>query len=84
MFIPQVMIYNDELTGFKIQQKILLVTGMFLLICTVAMAIVYTYELQTKLKDLNGENIKLLDGMHEGLLILSKSNKNVMFCNKPS
>ena len=48
------------------------------------MSLLNTFELQTKLKDLNGENIKLLDGMHEGLLILSKSNKNVMFCNKPS
>ena len=30
------------------------------------------------------ENIKLLDGMHEGLLILSTKDKKVMFCNKPS
>ena len=57
---------------------------MFLVICLIAMSLVYIFQLQTKLRDLNVENIKLLDGMHEGLLILSKSNKNVMFCNKPS
>ena len=78
------MIYNEELTAFRCLQKLFLVTAMFLIICLLAIVILYTYELQTKLKDLNGENIKLLDGMHEGLLILSKANKNVMFCNKPS
>ena len=29
-------------------------------------------------------NLKLLDGMHEGVLILSKANRSVLFCNKPS
>ena len=28
------------------------------------------------------ENMKLLDGMHEGLLILAQDTKQVMFCNK--
>lgn len=32
----------------------------------------------------NTENLKLLDGMHEGVLILSKSNNKVIFCNKPA
>ena len=27
------------------------------------------------------ENAKLLDGMHEGLLILSKKERRTMFCN---
>ena len=30
------------------------------------------------------ENLKLLDGMHEGLLILSKSDNKAMFCNRPA
>ena len=34
--------------------------------------------------DHNVQNSKLLDGMHEGLLILSQSNKEVLFCNQPS
>ena len=29
------------------------------------------------------ENAKLLDGMHEGLLILSKKERRIMFCNSP-
>ena len=34
------------------------------------------------MKTFNGENIKLLDNMHEGVLILSKENNQAMFCNK--
>ena len=33
----------------------------------------------------NVENVKMLDGMHEGLLILTKSSAstpNIMFCNR--
>ena len=39
--------------------------------------------LHSKLKTSICENTKLFDGMHEGLLILSK-DKTIMFCNKPA
>ena len=31
----------------------------------------------------NEENVKLLDAMHEGVLILDKKNQSVLFCNQP-
>ena len=40
-----------------------------------AMAIIYISNLHTKLTTTNVENVKLLDGMHEGLLILSKKGR---------
>ena len=50
-----------------------------------AMILIYISSLHLKMYTLNIENMKLLDGMHEGLLILSKQHqKQVMFCNKPS
>ncbi len=48
------------------------------------MMIVYATELHKLLKDYTHMNEKLLDGMHEGLLIVSKSNKKTLFCNKPA
>ena len=30
------------------------------------------------------QNVKLLDGMHEGLLVVSKKDKDLLFCNKPA
>ena len=84
VFVPLVIIYKAELTFYAIVIKLSIAVGFFLIICLICMSLLYVFKLQTKLRDLNVENIKLLDGMHEGLLILSKSNKNVMFCNRPS
>lgn len=41
-------------------------------------------KLQNTLNQTNSENIKLLDGMHEGVLIISSESKKIMFCNKPA
>ena len=48
------------------------------------MTVIYISRLHTKLTTTNKENEKLLDGMHEGVLILSKKERLTMFCNKPA
>ena len=42
-------------------------------------------DLQTKLANVNEDNVRLIASMHEGLLILSKKSvcPQVMFCNTP-
>lgn len=50
--------------------------------CFVLIAI-YISKLHLNLNSKNEENVKLLDGMHEGLLILSKAQKRPLFCNSP-
>ena len=52
--------------------------------CALGTLLIYITELHTKLTTTNRENEKLLDGMHEGLLILSKKDRLTMFCNKPA
>ena len=51
----------------------------------VAIGILVTYikELHNSLSSANEDNLRLIDGMHEGLLILNNNEKNpsVMFCN---
>ena len=37
-----------------------------------------------KITSTNKANIKLLDGMHESVLILSKTTKEIIFFNKPA
>ena len=53
----------------------------FIVSCIVAIMIIYVTKLHITLKTTNMENAKLLDGMHEGLLILSKKERRTMFCN---
>ena len=55
----------------------------FLMCSLITMVVLYISELQYKMNTMNIENAKLLDGMHEGLLILTKSDPQTpMFCNK--
>ena len=60
--------------------------GFFCCCALVAMIIIYIQDLHSNLTTVNIENLKLPNGMHEGLLILEKGEKNeetskVMFCN---
>ena len=77
-------IYEDEVTVFDIFEKLSLTILLFLICSMLAVLVLYISSLQMRMKSFNMENIKLLDGMHEGLLILTKSDKKIMFCNKPS
>ena len=45
----------------------------FLAVAIFAMMVRYIQELNLKMKNTLFENMKLLDGMHEGLLILSEA-----------
>ena len=57
----------------------------YIFFCTLMSAtLIYISKLHNKLDTVNVENVKLLDGMHEGLLIISKKEKSTMFCNKPA
>ena len=44
----------------------------FLFAMYVALIVIYIQELHKNLTSMNIENLKLLNGMHEGLLILKK------------
>ena len=58
--------------------------GIFVFTTIIAMMVLYISSLHDRMKSNNIANIQLLDGMHEGLLIRSKSDKKVLFCNRPS
>ena len=47
-------------------------------------ALSYISELQRQQNLANEEQIKLLNGMHEGLLILRTCEQKILFCNKPA
>ena len=52
--------------------------------CALAIVLNYIAQLQALLRKYIEQNSRLLDGMHEGLLILSKSTKKTLFFNKPA
>lgn len=53
------------------------------------LSINYISQLHNKLDFANSENVRLLNGMHEGVLIIKKpkqpdGSRRVMFCNRPA
>ena len=52
------------------------VAAFFIISAVAAAAYVYIVELNTKLDFVNVEHIKLLNAMHEGLLILDDQNRS--------
>ena len=84
MFNPFLNIYGIELSKYDILEKFLMTAWFFMLIGLFATILKYIITLHDKIVVYNSENIKLLDGMHEGLLILSSADRKVLFSNKPS
>ena len=72
-YIPQYLIYNEPATPYAIFSKFALAMGLFFTLTMLAMVIDYIYSLHVRMKKFNVENVKLLDGMHEGLLIIDKT-----------
>ena len=84
LFVLMPVLYQIEMNVSYVFGIIVITVlfGMFILLTS--MGFMYIVDLHQELHTTNTENVKLLDGMHEGLVILSKTNHDVMFCNKPA
>ena len=65
-------IYDTEVTAVSVGMALMIAIIVFFTILTMTFVMLYISELHFKMKTMNIENAKLLDGMHEGVLILSK------------
>lgn len=58
----------------------------FLLNVLIGTALIHISTLHEKMNSINQQNVRLLDGMHEGLLIISKapegSSSQALYCNE--
>jgi len=48
------------------------------------MVITHIAEIRYKLGKLLAENLKLLDGMHEGLIVISEKDYSLKFASRPA
>jgi len=78
------VVRNHEPDSLEVFGPFMLVLLFFFLCNGTAMVVTYISELHNKMNTTIEDNEKLLDGMHEGLLILSKDKQAVMFGNKPA
>ena len=68
--------YLYPLTFAFVIHTLFFVAAFSIISAVAAAAYVYIVELNTKLDFVNVEHIKLLNGMHEGLLILDDQNRS--------
>ena len=64
--------------------NIVTVLILFVSACLLGMVVIYISQLHAKLEFTNQEHVKLLHGMHEGLLIFNRQQDSIMFSNKPA
>ena len=83
-FLVLRVVYMEEISLGVAFLKISIVIGVFMVNSLLAMLLLYIAKLHKRMNLCTVENIKLLDGMHEGLLILSKAAHISIFCNQPA
>ena len=76
--------YNRPYTLLDILFNSGVVIGFLILQIILGMIIVHMSKIHSSLFLANEEHINLLNGMHEGILILSREDQSVMFSNKPT
>ena len=77
-------VYNRELEYIDVCFNLAFNLALFIFMTSMGMLIVHIAKIHAFLVLTNLDNKKLLNGMHEGLLILTKAEKSVMLSNSPS
>ena len=83
-FVVQTIVYRDPLTKSKIFTELASLLFLYVVITVMTFLFLYVRDLHGKMGKLIVENIKLLNRMHEGILIISKKDNSVVFANKPA
>ena len=78
------VIYDQEMTILSIVTKLFGGVAIFIVHTCLSILLLYISQMHSRMKSSNTENNKLLNGMHEGLLIVSKATNEAMFCNNPA
>ena len=84
MLLVSPIIFKIPLTFSEVFSKMSLTFLLFIGSIFLAVMIMYVSKLHGRMSVTITENMRLLDGMHEGLLILSKEKQGIMFCNRPA
>ena len=83
-FAMKPIVYDEKVNLHMFLIKFGMAAGTFAINALLSMIWLYINSLHSRMKSSNVENTKLLDAMHEGLLILSKADNESMFCNFPA
>ena len=76
--------FDDEINIDFIGQRIIELLIITTVLCLFSMAVTYIAIIRGKNNQLIEENLKLLDKMHEGLIVVTEKDLAIKFANKPA
>ena len=76
--------FDDEININFIGQRIIELLIITTVLCLFSMAVTYIAIIRGKNNQLIEENLKLLDKMHEGLIVVTEKDLAIKFANKPA
>ena len=76
--------FDDEINIAFIGQRIIELLIIITVLCLFSMAVTYIAIIRGKNNQLIEENLKLLDKMHEGLIVVTEKDLAIKFANKPA
>ena len=83
-FVPHTLVYGNSFTMIRVMEAIYLSLLYLFLTSLIAIIIRQISQLHMKLRTQNEQNARLLNGMHEGLIIVSKKkDQKVLYSNRP-
>ena len=71
MFVQYPLLYKEEWSVGMVGGKIFTALAVFLILSVFGMLVIYIVQIRGKLAQLMVDNLNLLNGMHEGLVVLS-------------
>jgi len=84
VFAIEETLYSGTLMNESILTKLFFFLSQVFFNIIIGVLYLYVKRLHDRMNSTITQNMKLLNGMHEGVLILSKEDASVMFCNKPA
>ena len=84
IFVGGTLVYEKTITIEVVFNELSYILLVLIGMLNSATLFVYISSLHEKTQCTIRQNAKLLNGMHEGLLILSKLDKSILFVNKPA
>ena len=83
-FGPYLLVYKQELTAQVCASKLGHALAIFCLLSTFNMSVMQIVHQRARLRHLMQENKNLLDKMHEGIIIVSETDRSFQFASKPA
>ena len=72
--------YSARLMIIRFQNLIL----SWIFVTNIQLLVTYVVVIRRRMHDMIGENVKLFDRIHEGLIVISDDNEQLQFANQPA